>query len=228
MKASALQRPIPAFDDRFLDCAARLDALIGLDHRQHVDEITATMSEFADDNIAIRYFLKLASDVPDMRTLSGAQSFRVYKGEHYFIRMNLWFPENPMIGSAAMLFREYLSVDVCHNHTFDFFTMGLFGPGYTSTYIETEDSLRDREVGDRFECSRRWDMTLTRGEAVFVQRYRQFHSQHFPPGLSVSLNIIPDRTSGRLSAEDRRARQYVIDPDTCVITRVVLPNDHDT
>lgn len=160
-------------------------------HATHVAQITEAMSALADRNVALRYFLFRATVDARFRRLTSAQSFYVYGCDAFYFRLNAWYPERRMARiELETELNQYFSIDSCHNHSVDFFTVGLLGPGYTTEFCHTADDLSDVGVGDTVRFDRCWNDQLSLGRALFVPKSHIFHTQYAPEAYSLSLNLI--------------------------------------
>lgn len=160
-------------------------------HVKNADAILGLMGSLANDKIALRYFLFKASADERFRRLTSAQSFYVYGCDDFYLRMNAWYPRSSAVSAeSARRLDTYFSIDSCHNHSVDFFTIGLLGPGYTTEFRETEEDLSAAGAGDRINFVRTWDDQLSEGKAFFVPKSSLFHTQYDPPAYSLSLNLV--------------------------------------
>lgn len=201
----------------FKSVAARLEDLISGGHRQNETLILEEIGLLAEGNLALREYIRLASKDIKKRQLFGAQSFLLYTGPSYLMRLNLWFPHSAEYErKATERYERFLSIGICHNHNFDFFTVGLFGPGYKSTYYHSSSALQSKSEGDIVEFDREWDVAVPAGKTMFVRRFEDFHIQYCPESLSMTLNIIPH--AGR----DASGRQYVLQEKTWRIEHVLI------
>lgn len=173
--------------------------------------IAALVAELACDDVLMRAFLRSYCDVPAWPVLTGAQSFVFMTTDSMFVRLNLWFPPDD---PAAPLdtYRRYLSIDELHNHDFQFFTACLYGPGYTTSFFHDEGHHSGRRQGEKVELAAGDSLHLGRGPVMYVESGKDYHMQHWPSALSVTVNVVPrDYERG-----DRI--QYVLDADHVVKT----------
>lgn len=201
----------------FLALAARLRPLVAAGHRENRDEILALLSRLSDDGVAMRHFIDLCATDLANADMYGTQSFVVYKCNDFIMRMNLWLPEADLPRQVSDRYAEYFSVDVFHNHNYDFFTVGVYGPGYYSEYYSTSQDISDLALGDEITFDRQWNMSLARGVTAFVLQDAEFHVQYAPEALSMSLNLIPTK----IFAPDHK--QYVLAKDRKTVSQVILP-----
>ncbi|MDI1296586.1 MAG: hypothetical protein PSY12_12000 [bacterium] len=194
-----------------------LKDLISQGYVAHQDKICSELSALAYDDLAIRFCIdRLASD-PFSKVMRGAQSFILMQCNEFMLRINLWFPETKLPSSVLERYDDYFSVGVCHNHNFDFFTLGILGRGYTSKFFETADVLGEKWRGDEIDFSRSWEVSLAQGVSIFVKRDSQFHVQFAPEDFSISLNLIPRQ---KILDDDR---QFIMCRDMRTIDKVLMP-----
>lgn len=190
----------------------RLTTLVSDGARDNRDEILREMQGFAKQHQALRYFLSNAIAEERNRQLTSAQSFFLFRNDHFLMRVNAWYPQTGRIGTTKDRFESFFSIDRCHNHSADFFTVGIFGPGYTTQFKETSQDLEHIGVGDRIEFDRVWEDQLDVGKALFIPRGTHFHTQFCPSRYSISLNLIIDMSAQCL--------QFELEDDRATVRRV--------
>lgn len=171
----------------------------------HPEEILTEMTYAANDYTFLNDFVQgeiLAGKWPK---LYGAQSFLCHEGEKYFIRLNLWFPEKE--SPVADQIKKYFSIGLLHNHNFPLFTVGLFGPGYTTQLFNWDEVNYERKVGEKVEIDFTAQPSLALGSALLMERDSDFHLQIWPETFSISLNVIPT------AKEDYSLCQYILNDD---------------
>lgn len=147
----------------------------------------------------------------------GAQCYLLHSGENYYARLSFWLPKLDRPSEIHRRIEQYFSIGVLHNHSFDFFTVGLLGSGYRSSfYCYNGDDIDGVNVGDKIELSKVVDMKLGTGEALFVSKSSDFHVQYEPEDFSVSLNIIP-KTFDKIGS--RHNAQLIIDIENLTVHR---------
>jgi hypothetical protein len=68
----------------------------------------------------------------------------VFRCNDFYFRLNAWYPDSKTVTvELETQLNDYFSIDSCHNHSVDFFTVGLLGPGYTTEFRETTEDLSD-------------------------------------------------------------------------------------
>lgn len=190
---------------------AEMDRRISVDWAGDKAGIALLVAELAQDNKLMRAFVRSYCDALRWPVLTGAQSFVFLTTDNMFVRLNLWFPPDDP-ASPLDTYRRYLSIDELHNHDFDFFTACLFGPGYTTSFFRDEDHHPQRRQGDRVRLSPGEHLHLAQGSVMYVESGKDYHMQHWPAALSVTVNVVPrDYERG-----DRI--QYVLDRDHVIKT----------
>lgn len=208
-----VERDTVAHLDRSLQ---QIDDLVAGDYRQRQDDICAAMSALTEDHLLLRGFaLKTARGELPVR-LSSAQSFMLFSGRFCSLRLNCWYPRSVVAGSAEIEHSRYFSIDVCHNHGFDFFTTCVLGPGYTSRFLRTAQDVEHLEAGDTIDFQDAWTLRLGHGRTVFVPRGSDFHTQLYPDAFSATINLIPH------AGYSTDGRQYILDDDHVTVKRVIV------
>lgn len=167
-----------------------------------------------NDN-SLREFFRFCASSDGNWKLASAQSFVIFQCEAFYVRINLWLAQPKIPPVAFRKFDDYFSVDLCHNHPFDFFTVGIFGPGYSSEFFQTDDDISDLSIGSIISIKESWSVTLHRGSALFVGRDSTFHTQFAPDKFSMSLNIIPSQDG------HGNTKQYCIDRQTMAVCNIL-------
>ncbi len=187
------------------DLIKALDPYFAKGWQNYPEEILTELTYAAKDYTFLNDFVHREVLKPSWPKLYGAQSFLCYEGEKYFIRLNLWFPEKQ--SPVADQIKKYFSIELLHNHNFPLFTVGLFGPGYTTELFRWDDVSYDRKVGESVDLSFTAKPTLSFGSALFIERDADYHLQLWPEAFSISLNVIPT------TRPDYSLCQYVLNPD---------------
>lgn len=187
----------------------RLSTLVKDGARTNHDEIMHELSGFPSHHEALRYFLTSAISDPSRRRLLSAQSFFLYANDHMLIRINAWYPQSGRSGNLRERFDSFFTIDRCHNHSADFFTVGILGPGYTSEFKETSQDLEQVSLGDKITFDRVWEDQLNIGKTIFLPKGSLFHTQFAPKEYSMSLNLIVDNGASCLQFELGEDRETV-------------------
>lgn len=200
-------------DNQFEAIAARLEELLQPGWWDKKQAVASLFGAFSHNYTAVRRLIAKAMAEGVSPQLEGAQSFTVYDCASFGLRLNLWFPEKSDVASDR--YRKYLSIDQMHNHDFDFFTMCLSGPGYSSQFWRDADHSFSRKQGEQLDLHKPNLIRLTKGTVLFVERDLDYHSQQWPEAFTTTLNLIPKHFS------DENRVQYLIDSDTHKVLEVV-------
>jgi hypothetical protein len=213
----------PMYDAKLgvMDIEKKLEMIDGLfkdGYRANSEEITRILASFSEEGQYLEFFLRRIGDGLSPLNMIGAQSLLGFSGKHFFARLNIWFPDRRR-GLVAGIVDRYFSIGVLHNHSFDFFTVGLLGPGYKSSYYRSGYCDGEIVVGDHFPLIFDRNLQLECGMAMFVEKWNAFHIQYYPDRLSVSLNLIP-KTMDDVAVV--RNCQVILSEPEHMIERVVL------
>jgi hypothetical protein len=193
------------------DLLLDIDRMFEGDWRAAKTTIAELIGELAAEDKLMRAFIRTYCEAGDWPDLNGAQSFLVMKTDRILVRVNMWLTSGDT-GQPTESFRRYLSIDEMHNHDFDFFTTCLYGSGYAATFYRDHGHHPSRCRGETVEVEPLGTIHLTRGPVLFVEAGADYHAQHWPETLSVTLNVIPRdfETGDRI--------QYILDQDMRVKT----------
>ena len=180
----------------------RLERIFAGGWRDDFGEIGNEIASLRDGRSLLRHFINVHARNLTWPALSGTQSFTIYNGASFYVRINIWMP---YVKNMTDSYRKYLSIDVIHNHHFDFFTTCLHGPGYSSTFWRDDSHGPERQMGELVNLTREIRVSLSGQNIWFVERGADYHSQHWPDDFSVTLNVIPKER------DDTAAVQYVLD-----------------
>jgi hypothetical protein len=196
-----------------------LDELVQEGYRENCLLICEKMRDFSQCNYPMRILVRMLCESDNFLRLVSAQSFIIFGCESFYLRLNFWLPAAPRPDLIAERFRQYFSINVLHNHAFDFFTVGVFGDGYESDIYEALDrDLRsDLIIGEKVELSQKCRIKLSKGKSIFFPKFSVFHTQYEPTALSASLNLIP-RNMDRVGYS--HGRQYVLDQQNFAIRKI--------
>ncbi|WP_287976983.1 hypothetical protein [Sphingomonas sp.] len=192
----------------------RLTLLVKEDTESNREEILREMSGFAHKHEALRYFITNSIAKTSNRRLISAQSFFLYRNDYLRMRINAWYPDGGRVGYTKERFDSFFSINRCHNHSADLYTVGIFGPGYTTQFKSTSQNLTNCHVGDEISFDRAWNDQLEVGKALFIPKGTVFHTQFCPSRYSISLNLIVDQSADCLQFEledDRKTVRRVFD-----------------
>lgn len=193
-----------------------IDDLVQLGYRDHKNDILQALIKLSKDDSILNLMFKRFSDMVGLRDMIGAQCFLLHSGKSYYARLNFWLPRTEMFESISKRIENYFSIGVLHNHSFDFFTVGVHGPGYRSQFFECSSDPDGCNVGDYLPLVKASEIQLSRQTAIFVPKTFTYHVQYEPESYSISLNIIPKVLDSVGSA---RNTQLIADPVDFKVTR---------
>jgi len=197
-----------------------IDSLFGPGYRDRQQEILENINRFGKSSAILGYFLQQTMKSQNLVNMIGAQCYLLHSGENYYARLNFWLPKITSADVIERRIEQYFSIGVLHNHSFDFFTVGLLGTGYYSQFYCYEGSDIDQyEVGDKLPLSKTNSLKLSKGKALFVTKSFDFHTQFEPDDFSISLNFIP-KVFDNVGSKDNA--QLIVDPHTFIIQRKFL------
>ena len=194
-----------------------IDHLFATGYRKNCSEINSVIGEMIAFDEFLYFFFQSLIQGDSSPEMAGAQSYLVFLGKFFYARLNFWLPERAGLLISPQVDR-YFSIGVLHNHSFDFFTAGLLGPGYRSTFFCVLDDIERYRIGDTLPLALDRRFQLNVGMALFVPKSTIFHVQHYPESLSISLNFIP-RKMDEIGALDNR--QLLLDEKTHNIEHIL-------
>ena len=188
---------------------ADLGEMFSSGYRENCETILKQIHRIVDEIDLIEFFFNQVVELPKLSEMVGAQSYIVYSDEFYYVRLNFWLPKIEISGFIEDRIDKYFSIGVLHNHSFDFFTVGLLGPGYQSTFYRPVNlKIEHLEEGDHIQLEKTSVINLDVGRVIFVSKSYDFHVQYEPESLSISLNFIPKRFDDIGSADNA---QLIVD-----------------
>jgi hypothetical protein len=167
-----------------------LENIFSSDWRSREDEIASCIRYLRDEKRLLSKWAISSLESGKIPEMIGAQSFLVHQSLSFICRINLWFPQGSL-GVSSDLYGRYLSIDVLHNHDFDFYTTCLLGGGYTSNFLIATNGADDLEVGDQLMVGSEQFVHLDGDKTIFVEKGFDFHTQRWPADFSITLNVIP-------------------------------------
>ena len=198
----------------------QIDTLFRLGYRDRQQEILENIEQFGESSDILSYFLQQVTKSRKLVNMIGAQCYLLHSGENYYARLNFWLPKMASTDVIQRRVEQYFSIGVLHNHSFDFFTVGLLGTGYYNQFYRYEaDDLDQYEVGDQLLLSKTKSLKLGKGKALFVTKSFDFHTQFEPDDFSISLNFIP-KIYDFVGSKDYA--QLIVDPKTYIVQRKFL------
>ncbi len=178
------------------------------------DRISESFLDLAGGAELLSFFFNCYGLSTTWPNIAGAQSFVIYTGPTFYIRINVWMPRPKRQENSEKVGR-YLSVDECHNHSYSFFTTIIFGPGYDSTFFDAPGTSDNLLPGCKIKLSNVRGVAVRSGQLLFVRKDIEFHIQHWPDDFTVSLNLVPCRPV------DCSGRQYIVDETTGVVRNAI-------
>lgn len=201
-----------AVEAQFLSYMDHVHELVAAGWIENQNELINILLRLTEEDLALRYFVRRSLQNQTHRVSIGAQSFLLHSGDIFAARLNLWYPKQSNLSDVEQAQADrYFSVDMPHNHNYDFFTVGVLGPGYRTKYVVTDDDPT-WDCGDLVSVIDEFELTLSKGKAMLVPKDTHFHNQMSPNSLSVSLNIIPVPTI--------KTKQYGLSSDMRTVERV--------
>lgn len=111
------------------------------------------------------------------------------RGGQYLLPGNVWFP--PRFSGASQALEDFVySYDNCHDHNFDFYTVGYSGPGYYTDLYEYDQARMRGIIGERVALRPTGTVQLKPGTVLHFRKGIDVHTQRHPDALSVSLNLL--------------------------------------
>jgi hypothetical protein len=202
---------------RILD---EIEALIAGGYRQNAAFITDLMSELTVGDRFLEFYFRTVVRNLNIVEMIGAQSFIAHASKSYYARINFWQPKGLRPLAINRRYDKYFSVGVLHNHSFDFFTVGIFGPGYKSIFFSLNVDIRNYEEGDIIPLEEGETLLLSKGLSIFMPKSTAFHVQYEPSEFSLSLNVIPTALDD-IGATDRS--QLIVDVNDFVVLNKFHP-----
>ena len=148
------------------------------------------------------------------------QSFLISSGklacesDTFTLRGNIWFPPT-LVGVNQHLEDSVYSYGNCHDHNFEFLTVGYSGPGYATDIYEYDHDQVTGVVGEAVDLRFTQRAVLGPGQVLHFRKSKDIHVQLHPERTSISINIL-------LSEKDLKVRpQYEFDLDTGRIASVL-------
>jgi hypothetical protein len=135
------------------------------------------------------------------------------RDEKFFLRANFWpSSDDHILRSSGP---EQFFYHKPHDHSFNFLTVGYFGPGYSSNYYvydyDTTAGYPGEEVDIRFvEKS-----ALHEGKVMLYRAFVDIHDQLPPESMSVSLNVM------ELSVRGGALDQYMFDVENSTVSKML-------
>jgi hypothetical protein len=137
--------------------------------------------------------------------LLSPQSMVFFRSPGFFMRANIWMPENSDVSQRDNE-RKLYAYDLPHDHNFDFVTVGYAGCGYPTDLYTYDIAKVIGYIGEQVELEDLGRERLSPGRVMAYKANRDIHTQFEPEQVSISLNLIP------ILERLVKAPQYVFDP----------------
>lgn len=112
----------------------------------------------------------------------------LHKGDGYSLRAVLWMPPSPQHPPEIFSYYE------THDHSFDFFTVGAFGPGYRTQLYDYEYENVRGVPGELVPLRFQEETGLPPGKVMYYYGSRDIHTQLPAPSISASINLLLPKT----------------------------------
>ncbi len=121
----------------------------------------------------------------------------VLKGDdsRFLLRANVWLPESNNCSKEVS--KKLFATDFYHDHDFDLLTAGAYGTGYQSDFFEYDYSEILGVKGEVIDVTPIGRQGLAKSSSIFMYANKDIHTQHLPSDLSVSINLMVRRESGK-------------------------------
>jgi hypothetical protein len=108
--------------------------------------------------------------------------------QNFFLRANFWPAMQDHIFKASG--PEQFFYHHPHDHSFNFLTVGYFGPGYRSNYYTYDYTETEGYPGEVASLKFVENMALDEGKVMLYRACVDIHDQLPPESMSISLNIM--------------------------------------
>ena len=112
----------------------------------------------------------------------------LHKGDGYTVRALIWMPPGPLYPPEIFSYYE------THDHNFDFFTVGYFGPGYRTCLYEYDYESVRGVPGEEVTLKFTEETFLTPNKVMYYYGSRDVHTQYPAEEISVSINLLLPKT----------------------------------
>lgn len=153
----------------------------------------------------------LRSDKPLNNNHYKSRVFVVYSCDYFMIRAVVWEPIKKLPDDDMYAYK------VCHDHNFDFYTVGYYGPGYRTILYKYNYGEVLGYSKEHVDMTLLEDTTLDYGKVMMYTRNVDIHIQIPPPDLSISINLIGPTYVHGGSMDRRINRQYDFDRENSTI-----------
>jgi len=133
--------------------------------------------------------------------------------QNFFLRANFWPSRQDHIFRSSG--PEQFFYHHPHDHSFNFLTVGYFGPGYSSNYYTYDYTETSGYPGEAVDLKFVETMALEEGKVMLYRACVDIHDQLPPESMSISLNIM------ELSVRGGCLDQYSFDTGTGTVDKML-------
>ena len=120
--------------------------------------------------------------------LPTAQSLLLGRGEHFYVRANIWPAISDMASGRA--YQDQFAYNLAHDHNFSFVTVNYLGPGYETEIYEYDYDKVEGTIGDTVDLRFLEKVRFGAGTAMLYRANRDVHVQYAPTELTITLNLV--------------------------------------
>lgn len=140
--------------------------------------------------------LKTRGDMDHTDASYGPQTIMLHydRRQNFYLRANFWpaEPDHIFRASGAGAFFYYSP----HDHSFNFMTVGYFGPGYESNYYEYDYGAAHGYPGEQVPLRFVENSALSAGKVMLYRAFHDVHDQRPAREMSMSINIMESTLRG--------------------------------
>lgn len=156
-----------------------------------MEQVAGWMASLARDPGALARMI--VDGLRDLRRFQADNDFKpstlmLHRGEGYSIRAVLWRPPDDLHPPDIFSYYE------THDHNFDFFTVGAFGPGYRTHLYEYDYDSVQGVPGEKIRLRDAGETGLPPGKVMYYYGSRDIHTQLPAPSISASINLLLPKT----------------------------------
>ena len=175
----------------FIDFIDGNPIISALKHSEYKPEYFSIIGEKLAQLALNQHFLTdiLIEELKQFETFQMANDFKpstimLHKHADYTIRAVIWMPLSEQYPAEVFSYFEP------HDHNFDFFTVGYFGPGYTTKLFQYDYEQVKGFPGEEVTIKHLGETNLTQGKVMYYYASKDAHIQYPPQSMTVSLNLI--------------------------------------
>lgn len=160
--------------------------------RDLIQLVPALMALSNNDKILEEFYIEELKDIHSFKKKQASgivQTLTLAKLHNCDIRLVLW----PHIESYDPLSSDHrFAYGAAHDHNFNFISVGYSGPGYITEMYEYDRGSLNGVLGESVNMSHIGDYTLSKGDVMIYEAYKDIHIQRPPMSLSSTINVIPN------------------------------------